>query len=305
MVVAVPRVQQDVSSKNAVPSSAVDATVRTSVEGEVVKLTEAIPVFDADPVFRPAQRRSVLDDWPPAPSGVPEQWAPDHSQLVAKTVVYPGHGGVAEVSTVSQWISARGHEIGSMPDDWGFEIDMSQFNDAFSGTDPFCPIGYNEGFFAKHVPVGDDSSIISWSAWDITAGGQPGDHGASFGAYFDHNTFLDDCGRKSIAVGIGYPQNVNQAYRGVAFLGTRVVTHRGADVTFSPISAVTQAVSNDCNDLGVAPESNCMDLNIGRTFPGPGSKILLSINKARGMHIPNCIITFQPDEVEEHHVQDC
>ncbi len=57
------------------------------------------------------------------------------------------------------------------------------------------------------------------------------------------------------------------------------------------MSVNVQVVSNDCNDIGQAPDSNCMDLNVVRDFP-LGSKGFVVSGRSNGFSFPGCYYTY-------------
>ena len=207
----------------------------------------------------------------------PEAWAPYLSEITAVENL----GDEAVVLMTSSWTGDFfvGSRPSAMPTDWGIELEVSLYNDDLGLSHPFClPTDLDE-FWGVH----------DVNSWTLLVPNDP--FGGNYGSYLDSQDASDPCSRNALAIGIGYPQNLPMSNVGRT-IQTMIITDRGA-VAESEMGAYYQAVSNDCNDLGLAPNTNCMDLNGSRTFPGPGGKNLTIVNPTREWTVPNCIYTNQ------------
>lgn len=202
---------------------------------------------------------------------------------------YTGMNGIVNYETPDD----RPHNVEYMPEDWGMEFDYNLYNDDLPGgnTRPACPFGNDRQFWgARGTNSGDE--VRSWEVW---VGGSTTVSAGTWGAYFDGNDASDDCSSLGLSVGVGYPRNLNDGLTGpdagVIRVYTTVVADRGAKVS-SVQSASYQATSNDCNNVGVEPNSNCMGLNVNRAFPGPGSDRHISVGKTAGYTAPGVLYSY-------------
>ncbi len=229
-----------------------------------------------------AQEKAAIQ---PFASGTPT-WGPGYTEIAAMTDI----NGRPVVYTYNTW--ANGRSPGQLHWDWGIEIDVSQFNYNYSGTRPSCPSGFQNGFFATQT-YPSSIGVHSWAVYE----GSDASTTTQISPYYDSNADLDPCNRQSMAIGLGSPQEIRMQ-NGVGSLQTIIRTNRG-NVSGSPMSATAQALSNDCNDLGMIAQSDCMGINVNRPFPGPGSQSMPIVGAHRNIRVPTCTFTTQPSTVVE------
>lgn len=205
-----------------------------------------------------------------------EEWAPNYSEIAA----VEDNQGNAVVLMTHSWDGDQftGARPTAMPPDWGIEMEVILWNDELNGVHPACASNELEEFWGVH-------DVNSWTV--MVPGGQV----ATYGSYLDWQNLSDECGRNSLTIGIGLPRTLPVTF-GTDTIQTMINTDRGT-ANESVMSSYYQAVSNDCNDIGQDPHTNCMDLNLNRTFPGPGGKVLPVLGKHREWTAPNCIFTTQ------------
>ncbi|RXR26765.1 hypothetical protein EQW78_08015 [Oerskovia turbata] len=256
-------------------------------------LAAEIPEHQAQPVNNPRAdnifARGVAEakskSLQPLAAGVPT-WGPGYTEIAAMT----DRDGRAVIYTYNSW--ANGRSPAQLHWDWGMEIDVSQFNNNFSGTRPGCASGFQNAFFATQTyPSGN--GVHSWAVYE----GSDMSTTTKISPYFDKNSDLDPCNRQSMAIGLGSPQEIRMQ-NGGGSLQTIIRAPRG-NVAGSPMSAAAQALSNDCNDLGMIAQSDCMGINVSRPFPGPGSQSMPIVGAHRNIRVPTCTYTTQPSTVFE------
>lgn len=281
----------DVSAPTSSNTRARTSSTEALLGDELAEATSRMPVFTPPPTVAPAGLQQARERAAAGPlqsrtfsafstsASVAEKWAPNYSEIAAVT----NFEGKRVIQTYNNWDlnSGAGHDPRLMPEDWGFEFDVSLFNPNRTGTQPLCSGEGADAFWATRA-------VRSWTVYTSAS--------ATLGSYLDFNNVLDACGRVSLAIGIGYPRNIPVSPS--AEMITRIVADAGTK-TSSRFGAVIQGVSNDCNNLGFAPNTDCMDLNIGRAFPGPGSKTLQVVNQTRNWSVPNCTYTDQGFSVDQ------
>lgn len=212
-----------------------------------------------------------------APAAYLPAWAPTYTEQLAREE----NPGIVVIRTFAKWNSTSGNHPRHMPSDWGLEFDFSLFNDDISGVHPFCPPGTDDNFWAGRGTARGE--IRSWSVYN--SGYSTGD----LGGYFDGNDASDPCSRLGLPIGIGYPDNINARSPSSSSyeLETTLRTDRG-NQSASLFEHLYDAVSNDCNNLGLPPDSDCMGLNDNRVFPGPGADEAYTLNRDRLYYAPAC-----------------
>lgn len=210
---------------------------------------------------------SAVNDWP---TYFPSFWRGEMN-TVNRCV---GAGGSCEqrrrLATFNQGIKwgDNGHTPTAWPDpDWGLEVGVNLYAPQPCIFDPAGnPVNYL-GWWAKR----DNYSWVT----DLPSASAP---------YLDDNRASDECERLAVAFGVGYPRNVSgpAGYRYTFYIEQELGLQSA-----SRMSADYQAVSNDCNNIGRAPDSDCMGLNTGRTFPyGVQSATLVA--SSRSWTVPAC-----------------
>ncbi len=170
-----------------------------------------------------------------------------------------------------RWSSALGHTPQDVPDDFGLELGATQFNDEIvsSTPRPFCPVEAESAFWSRIYQIG----TYTWG----------GNVPAAAGAYADSNIAGDACGVNSVEVGIGYPRQLQADVAYYLFVvlptGTQGESEFGASASLK---------SNDCNDVGLEPDTDCMGLDANRDPPGGLDGAALYVNQDRGFLLPGC-----------------
>lgn len=170
-----------------------------------------------------------------------------------------------------------------MPQDWGFEYDLSLWNRrnaAIPGGWPNCyPWQKNEFWAWKHNRKP--------KYFSIQVRGATTKH---FKPYFDSDDKLDSCKREGLGFGIGMPRGMPANAK-----VTAIVDMPRGDQDFSVYHAKVKAVSNDCNDRGFRPSGWCMGLNTyrNRNFPGPGARTYTTLGEYRQWTMPRVCYTFR------------
>ncbi|WP_223874826.1 hypothetical protein [Salinispora oceanensis] len=171
--------------------------------------------------------------------------------------------------------SAYGAQPSSFPNDWGMEIGITTWNDSLPGwvVRPFCPPGFGDS---------------DWDFWSGTyeMGGIWGTNVPDASApYADYNIASDGCDENGVEVGIGFPGQLVQDTLYLAFVelypGTQSASRMAASVSMK---------SNDCNDLGLSPQTDCMGLNTNRNPPAGFDGSATLINATRNWTAPACFL---------------
>jgi hypothetical protein len=149
--------------------------------------------------------------------------------------------------------------------DWGLEVDLSLWNDAVCSASTGAGV-YQPGWWA-------DAGTYQWVT-DIPASADP---------YLDDNRASDACQRLTQSFGVGSPWMLRKGATYTFYIATKDYNHVPASV----FSASFQATSNDCNNVWLSPNTNCMGLNFNRTWPY-GSTDSPLVGKARGWTVPGC-----------------
>ncbi|GAA3524951.1 hypothetical protein AFL01nite_14370 [Aeromicrobium flavum] len=127
-------------------------------------------------------------------------------------------------------------------------------------------------------------------AWSIATVDQSLDPEA-YGAYLDSNALFDDCGRKSLAIGIAHPQDAPLIASGVSRSRGYIITMYAQSGVFDQqrFSANYQAVTNDC-PFGIAPNTDCMGLDSSgfEDLAGNLKKSEPIVNADRNWTLPGC-----------------
>ena len=284
----------EITSLIAQTSSEEQASVYSGQEREleelVVNLTRELPAFEASPptpnltevetaLAREAEQRASIASVP--------TWFPHYYEMYALGVTSTS----ANLASYMIWNGGTNSPT-QIPTDWGFEVDMVQYNDALFGTRPLCAPGVRDAFWAARDQ--GPSAVSSWAVYSLT-----GDltNSPFIGAYLDWVDDSDPCGQQNLSVGIGYPRNLPANADGSVVLQTVIHTWRGTE-TSSPMSVNVQVVSNDCNDIGSEPNSNCMDLNVWRNFP-LGSKGFVVSGSSNGYSFPGCYYTYWDERAQQ------
>jgi len=247
---------------------------------EAPEFTASAPRHSLLPKTRPSKLTEPVNEAPESTRlGVSSvdanTWAPNYTETYAMDLSILGYPDINAIGTYSEWSPASAYAVRSpqnMPTDWGMEIDIYLRNWSLQGTRPNCESGYRDRFWAKKSDAPNDSQVISWSV--SRSDGEAISSGSTNGSaepYFDWEDASDACAIQSFAIGIGNPAGIglSQArdyampYYGV---NTSIWASQGS-IGQSELGGDYQAVSNDCNDLGVLAASSCMGLNIGRAFP--------------------------------------
>jgi hypothetical protein len=217
-----------------------------------------------------ASRLADADDAP---------WAPSATAYSAGTV-----NGLTKIITWSEWgRGTSGRAAALNPDDRGLEMEISLWNSGNTGTRPFClPADANNRFWFGALP--GQPAIVSWTLSTPSLSLDP----EFWGAYVDSATYFDSCERQALGIGIGYPQDPPDWNNDGGFK-TTIYGNPGTEVGGSPFSAGYQSVSNDCNDLGEEPSTDCMGLNENAAMPNGWSKNSPTVSRARNWLMPNCI----------------
>lgn len=242
-----------------------------------VALASARPTFEAPPAKRGRSAKllstaaTATVESTAATATQQAIWAPNYAETYAMGFADLGYPDLAAIGTYSEWSYNSGRAPTNMPDDWGMEIDVYLKNDELSGTRPNCADGYLDQFWAAKFDLPGEQSISSWEI--STSEGEPISLGGSAGhaeAYFDWEDASDSCSEQSFTIGIGNPHGMATVQSGLAWgVNTTIWTARGT-ASSSPMGGYYQAVSNDCNDLGIDADTTCMGLNTWRTFPASG-----------------------------------
>lgn len=247
--------------------AAVDRTVSAQ---EVIELARRLPVFQAPPVDRslPADRNTTSEgrtrQQPPiSVASVTPVWAPSYTEMRIVT-----ESNRAAMNHYYSWDSSP-HMPTLVPLDWGIEFELNQNESGRGGVWPFCGVGNGLDFRATHQG-------IVWSVYNS------GFSTANLGVYFDGNILGDSCSRLARTMGLGYPRVIPDVNLfAIEFI---VRSSRGIQAS-SVISVSFQTVSNDCPG---APNTDCMGINTGKTWPGPGPQTGLALNRSRGWGTPLC-----------------
>ncbi|MGL5858071.1 MAG: hypothetical protein ACRC35_06645 [Angustibacter sp.] len=165
----------------------------------------------------------------------------------------------------------------NFPDDWGLEMGMTLYNPALSGLPrPACGLD------------GGDSDDDFWAKTWNTNGAVWGTNVPPGSApYADYNIQSDDCNANSLELGIGFPRALRQGVIYVVFSETGAGTQPR-----SPMSASMALKSNDCNNIGSAPNTDCMGLNTRRRPPAGVEPTRPLVGRGRGWTVPACFQNF-------------
>lgn len=252
------------------------ATTASALDG-AVDLASARPTFEAPPAKhdRSAKLLSTAATATVEPTAATATlaaiWAPNYAETYAMDFADLGYPEIAAIGTYSEWSYNSGRAPTNMPDDWGMEIDVYLENHELTGVRGDCTAGYLDQFWAAKYDLPGEQSINSWEI--STSEGEAISLGGSAGnaeAYYDWVDTSDPCSRQSFTIGIGNPHGMATVQSGLAWgVNATIWTARGTEPS-SPMGGTYQAVSNDCNDLGIDADSSCMGLNTWRTFPASG-----------------------------------
>jgi len=205
-----------------------------------------------------------------APQDLPSHFPSAMTILAYYGIVPPGtERSVFEYQV--RWSSALGHTPQQNPDDFGLELGATQYNDAIvsSTPRPFCPVGAESAFWSRVYQIG----TYTWG----------GNVPAAAGPYTDSNIDSDPCSENSVEVGIGYPRQLQADVAYYLF----VVLPTGTQGE-SPFGASASLKSNDCNDVGIDPNTDCMGLNTERDPPAGLEESQLYVSRGRSLPVPGC-----------------
>lgn len=165
------------------------------------------------------------------------------------------------------------------PDDWGLELGFASYNPNITvGIRPLCSFGGNTEFWSSTYSNG-----YVWTTYNVPSSTAP---------YVDYNIDSDSCRTNSVEIGYGYPQNILTDQD----MNITLALEPGSESS-STASASAEMVSNDCNDIGAWPGTNCMGLNVTRTRPAGYEPSQIYVNKSRNWTIPDCMA--MQDQMEE------
>jgi hypothetical protein len=169
----------------------------------------------------------------------------------------------------------------TFPDDWGLEYGVTSYNPNITGTiRPLCGLGGDTDFWSTTYHNND----YTWTAFDIPEAAAP---------YADYNIETDSCKDNSVEVGLGYPQALGTDS---GDMNVTIDMAHGSESS-SPASVKASMVSNDCNDIGAWPGSNCMGLQYNRQLPAGYYSPQEYVNPDHGWTIPGCFA--MQDEMDE------
>lgn len=136
------------------------------------------------------------------------------------------------------------------------------------------------------LPAGFGDS--DWDFWSGTyeMGGIWGTNVPDASApYADYNIASDGCDEIGVEVGIDFPRQLAQDTLYLAFFelypGTQSASRMAASVSMK---------SNDCNDLGLSPQTDCMGLNTDRDPPAGFDGSATLVNAPRNWTVPACFL---------------
>ncbi len=213
-------------------------------------------------------------------------WFPHYNEIYALQSFTGVEGAdAANVAVYSIW-NGGSNSPDVIPTDWGIEVDTYQYNSQMLGIRPACASGVYSAFWGSKGS--GPSGIASWYIYNLSSELPK----TTLGAYYDWVDSTDACADQSLSIGIGYPRslsNYSETTGGSVVLQTVIHTARGTKSS-SPMSVNMQANSNDCNDLGRGPASDCMGLNTNRVFPLGGAHIISG--RSNGYSFPGCFYTY-------------
>ncbi|OPF80993.1 hypothetical protein VT50_0210645 [Streptomyces antioxidans] len=180
--------------------------------------------------------------------------------------------GQAVIETLLSWDSERGHTPADTPDDWGLEVGVTLYNDDLSWTRPFC--------------FGDGDADADFWATTWETGGVWGTNAPDSSApYPDYNLWTDPCSQNGLEIGIGYPQKLKPDTSYQLFVQKDL-----GNLGESAMSGSASIKSNDCNNAGAEPSTNCMGLNTDRDPPDGVDGAAVYVNAGRGWTAPGCTL---------------
>jgi len=181
----------------------------------------------------------------------------------------------------SEGPDTRRHDPEIVPTEWGIELDYSLYNDGQRQAFPFRPACFSlsseRDFFAAREG-GPGRQVRSW---DISVQGSGGTASAEdWGAYFDGNDALDNCGELGFSIGIGNPNKLDDTLAPGADVRVYMTVYADKGTQSRSDQQVRyQVVSNDCPQYPVGdpavrpytyvtkPNSDCMGLWYNRPVP--------------------------------------
>lgn len=227
----------------------------------------------------------------------PEGWAPPSSEVVARNGFVDENGEPETAHTVTMWLqwnATAERRPEDFPNDWVLEAELNTYsnNDPHLNPGglwqrPLCLYDSNENFFwtgsNPNFSIDLNGNFLAWSIATLDQTLVPD----VYGAYLDHNLHSDPCDRKSIGVGIAYPQDAPLLLPGHSesrgFI-TTVYMPRGLQES-NKIASGYQLVSNDCEDT---VHTGCVGLNVLREPPNGFTQGSLIANRSREFTAPGC-----------------
>ncbi|WFE20265.1 hypothetical protein O7621_20520 [Solwaraspora sp. WMMD937] len=184
----------------------------------------------------------------------------------------------AELRAYDYWFvyeSAYSAQPSTFPSDWGMELGITTWNDDLPGwvVRPFCPPGFG------------DSDWDFWSGTYEMGGIWGANVPESSAPYADYNIASDGCDENGVEIGIGFPRQLAQDTLYLAF----AELYPGNESS-SRMAASVSMKSNDCNNLGLSPHTDCMGLNTDRDPPAGFDGSALLVNSSRNWTSPACFL---------------
>lgn len=185
----------------------------------------------------------------------------------------------------SEGPDTRRHDPEITPKEWGIELDYSLFNDGQRQSfppRPACLSKTSERDFFAAREGGPGRQVRSWdlSVQGSIPGSAGGGSAEDWGAYFDGNDALDNCGRLGFSIGIGNPTKLDNTLAPGADIRVYMTVYADkGDQLRSDQEVGYQVVSNDCPRYPVGdpavrpytyetkPASDCMGLWFNRPVP--------------------------------------
>lgn len=167
------------------------------------------------------------------------------------------------LSEMQQLISNDNHRWPQS--DWGLEVSLDLYNSAVCSGGTANDV-YQPGWWAA-------PQTYQWVT-NIPRYARP---------YLGDNRLFDDCTRLTQSFGIGWPWSLISGYEYSFFIATR----NPNKVASSRFGAGFQAVSNDCDDIGRDPHTDCMGQNTSRVWRH-GMQSQIVVNRNRSLTVPGC-----------------
>lgn len=273
-----------------------DALARSSRSagpgGQPPTLATGLPRYSAPaaspaPSFVEMSKEASDSVLPLSTRSTTDRWDPDTAEVRIED-----QGDTVSITQKFYWTSLDPYAtVYNMPDHWGMEFQVDFYSSHELRVLPVPPVGYGTRPICGEDDYKDWASAsnreFNWYALVIDSTDNyvypPGD----IGLYGDYNDLFDACTRSTVAVGMAQPLAMPYSSYGSNEIAISMFPDRGQEET-SVVGATVQVVERKpCEDHPDIALTDCMGVNEGAQWPGPGSNARPVLDHGRGWRAPD------------------